>query len=133
MDWIRAHPTAVPLRPFQPFRGSSRLGLVGRSFLLAPMSASLYAAGLAFDSEALRDAGLGCAASNAATTLAREIVTRIAGRPRPLLREDALRFEPFAFTDWDYRSFPSGHAANMMACVSYWDHRFDLGPAQPLL
>ncbi|MGH7505139.1 MAG: phosphatase PAP2 family protein, partial [Longimicrobiales bacterium] len=132
-NWLEAHPHSLPLRLLGPFRESSPLNLIGRTKVLLPTSVALYAAGLAFDSEELRDAGMGCVVSNVSTTLSRTLLNRIVGRQRPEVGGGPYVFRPFTFDEWDVRSFPGGHAANIMSCVSYWNHRFDLGVAEPLL
>jgi hypothetical protein len=116
-----------------PVRASSPLNLYGRTPLLVPLSTVLFAAGLAFDDDDLRDAGIGCATSNAATTLSRYVITNLIGRARPQENRGAFAFEPLAFGDWEWRSFFGGHAANAVTCTAFWSERFDLGIGAPLL
>lgn len=132
-DWIRDHPRSLPVRLTTPFREGGPLEDLGRTQLLLPLSLLLYLAGHVADDEALRDAGVGCAAANVTTTLARTTFTRIPGRLRPGGGRGPYAFRPFTFDDWDYRSLPSGHAANVAACTSFWARRFDLGVGEPLL
>jgi hypothetical protein len=40
---------------------------------------------------------------------------------------------PASGKEWMMRSFPAGHFANGLACVSYWNNRFKLGAAEPAL
>lgn len=133
MDWIRAHPDALPVRFLGLVREDSPGNLAGRTFVLVPTSVALYLIGLIADSHALRDAGAGCLASNVSTTLSRFTLSNLIGRLRPSYERGPFVIEPLAFGDWPMRSFPGGHAANIMTCVSYWNHRFDMGVAEPLL
>ncbi len=132
-DWIRDHPRSLPLRLTAPFREGRPLEDVGRTHLMLPLSALLYLAGHLADDGALREAGLGCATANVATTVARTTFARIPGRLRPGGGRGPYAFRPFTFDDWDYRSLPGGHAANLVACTSFWTRRFDLGVGEPLL
>ena len=131
--WLDAHPASLPVKLVGPFREHSPLNLLGRTFVLVPTSAALWLAGAAFDEDGMRDAGLGCIASDVATTLSRVSFSYIFGRLRPQYSDDPYVFDVPAFGGWDQRSFPGGHAANIMACASFWSHRFDLGVAEPLL
>ncbi|MBW3535258.1 MAG: phosphatase PAP2 family protein [Gemmatimonadetes bacterium] len=131
--WVREHPSALPLRLLEPLQEPRPLSYLGRSFALQPLSALLYLTGSALDSDALRDAGLGCATANIANSLPRHVVGRMTGRLRPRYSDDPYDFDPLAWSAWPRRSFPGGHGSNIMACASYWNHRFDLGPAGPLL
>lgn len=131
-DWLHTDPFVA--RALAPFRESSPISIMGRTwFFLLPLSAGLYSAGHAFGSEDLRDAGLGCATANLSTTLTRTASALLVGRMRPLVHRGAFEFELFAFGDWNERSFPGGHASNIMSCASYFNHRFDLGVAGPAI
>jgi hypothetical protein len=132
-DWVRDNPRSLPVRVLGPFREHSPLNLYGRTPLLVPVSVALYAAGVALDDDDLRDAGVGCATSNAATTLSRYVLTNLIGRARPQENRGAFAFEPLAFGDWGMRSFFGGHAANAVTCSAFWSERFELGVAEPLL
>ncbi|CAN5699432.1 phosphatase PAP2 family protein [soil metagenome] len=131
-QWLRDNPNSLVVQAFSPFREHSPVSLIGRTrqFLL-PLSAALYGAGLAFDSGDLRDAGIGCAATNLTTTLTRSLTSLLIGRLRPGSNGGAFVFEPLAFGDWEMRSFPGGHASNVMSCASFFNNRFDLGLAGP--
>jgi membrane-associated phospholipid phosphatase len=131
--WLAAHPESLPVALTAPFREGLPFNHLGRTHVLAPASAALWLAGLAFDVDALRDAGLGCAASNVATTLARFSFSYLVGRARPSETDDPYTFHVPAFAAHEERSFPGGHAANIMSCVSFWTRRFELGAAEPLL
>jgi membrane-associated phospholipid phosphatase len=132
-QWLADNPRSLPVRMIGPFRESNPLNLAGRTVALLPTSVAMYLAGLAFDSAVLRDAGIGCATSNIASTLSRTTLNRLVGRVRPGSDRGAFAFEPFTFDDWEVRSFPGGHASNIMSCVSYWNHRFEMGAVEPVL
>lgn len=131
-DWMHTDPLIA--KALGPFGESSPVSIMGRTwFFLLPLSVGMYGAGHAFGSDNLRDAGLGCATSNITTTLTRTGTALLVGRMRPGVHRGAFQFELFAFGDWNQRSFPGGHASNIMSCASYFNRRFDLGAAGPTL
>lgn len=131
--WVVEHPDALPVQLLTPFRETSPINLIGRTKFLQPLSAAMYLAGWALDEPDLRAAGIGCSATNLSNTLMRHVMALLLGRKRPSVEEGAYQFQPLAFGEWENRSFPGGHAANAITCISFWNHRFDLGPAEPLL
>jgi hypothetical protein len=133
LAWLRAHPHSVPVRVLTPFREGRPLNMLGRSYFLVGTSTVLYVAGIVAEDVGLRNAGRGCASSVAATTFSRHLVARLMGRTRPRDNRGAFVIRPFAWGDWDMRSFPGGHGANVMSCVTFWNRRFDLGAAEPVL
>jgi membrane-associated phospholipid phosphatase len=133
VDWLRAHPNSVPVRALAPFREPAPINLFGRALVLQPLSVALYVAGHIAQNEDLRAAGIGCSASSLSNMGARYAIGRFAGRLRPRYNMGPYDFDLFRGREWERRSFPNGHGANIMACVSYWNHRFDLGAAEPLL
>lgn len=132
-DWLREHPNSVAVRVLTNFRDSTLISKLGYTSRLIPLSAVLYGAGLLLDADDLREAGIGCATADISNTLARHALARLVGRLRPQYTRDPYVIRPLAFGDWPMRSFPGGHAANIMACTSFWNHRFDLGLAEPAL
>jgi membrane-associated phospholipid phosphatase len=132
-QWVNRHDASWPVKLLGPIREEGALNHFGRTYLLLPLSVALFLTGAATDDAALRDAGLGCATANLATTLPRATASRLVGRRRPLSGQGAYVFKPFTFDDWTYYSLPGGHVANIMTCASFWSHRFDLGVAEPLL
>lgn len=131
--WLDEHPRSLPVLLLNPFREHSPLNVLGRTYLLAPVSAALWLTGAALDEDGLRDAGLGCMAANVATTLSRVTFSWIVGRRRPRFTDDPYEFDVPALGGWEQRSFPGGHGANIMTCTSFWTHRFELGAAEPVL
>ena len=133
VEWLRRHPNSLPVKILTPFREGRPLNMLGRSYFLVGTSGALYLAGLVDDDTDLREAGLGCASSVVATTFSRHLIARLLGRRRPRDNQGAFTFKPLAWGDWEMRSFPGGHGANAMACMTFYNRRFDLGAAEPVL
>ena len=133
LHWLRANPKSLPVRILTPFREGRPLNMLGRSYFLVGTSAVLFLAGVVDDDVDLRDAGRGCATSVVATTVSRHLLARMLGRTRPRDNRGAFIIRPFAWGDWEMRSFPGGHGANAMSCVTFWNRRFDLRAAEPVL
>lgn len=139
-DWVRD--TELVQDAFEPFGSTGWIYRTGDSQDLLTFSAALYAAGFAADYRPLREAALGCASSDFANSSVRSLVYDGIARRRPSVRsevtdelvptDDAHQWD-VPGGDWDVHSFFGGHAANVMSCVSFWNHRFDLGIAEPLL
>jgi membrane-associated phospholipid phosphatase len=130
-DWAIENKNSSGFRAIDPVR---RGGVLFSGKYLVPPIAAAYVAGVAFNNQDLRDFVTGCASSWAANSFARKAVYRLVGRARP----DTMPNDPQHWTgpgkkDWMLRSFPAGHVANATACVSYWNNRFKLGPAEPAL
>jgi hypothetical protein len=129
------HPSSAFMRGLEPFREEHKSGLfnLGSGKRLQPLSGVLYLLGFAFDSRALRDAGLGCASTQQANILVHHGSYALVSRERPLTANG----DPYLFElgggPWRQHSFYTGHAGNIMGCVTYWNERFDLGPAEPVL
>lgn len=132
MEWVRDHPRALPVRALEPFREGEPLSTIGLAKPLLMVSAVLYGVGWTADSDALREAGVGCAVSDLTATTTRHLLARLVGRLRPAYGGPYV-FELFRWSEWRMRSFPGGHAANIMACTAFWSNRFDLGAAEPAL
>lgn len=129
------HPGSVVMRGLEPFREGHGSGLIdlGSGKRLQPLSGVLYLLGFAFDSRALRDAGLGCASTQQANILVHHGTYAIVARERPLTANgDAYLFE-LGGGPWRQHSFYGGHAGNIMGCVTYWNERFEMGPVEPVL
>lgn len=129
------HPSSVVMRGLEPFREAHKTELfnLGSGKRLQPLSGVLYVLGFAFDSRALRDAGLGCASTQQANILVHHGSYALISRERPRTANgDPYLFELGA-GPWSEHSFYGGHAGNIMRCVTYWNERFDLGPAEPVL
>jgi membrane-associated phospholipid phosphatase len=131
-QWLHTEPFITNV--IRPFDEDGPVAIMGRTwFFLLPLSAALYGSGHIFDSGDLRDAGLGCATANVTTTITRSLAALLIGRERPGVHRGPFQFELFAFGGWNQRSFPGGHASNIMSCASFFAHRFDLGIAEPVM
>jgi len=127
---------------FAAIRELRRGGVAFTGKYVTPPIIAVYIAGLALRNQDLRDFVLGCAASWVAQSPPRRALAHVIGRARPdTTKDDPNRLEPrdpqiwkFGWTsDWDMRSFPGGHLANVMGCATFWSRRFRLGVAEPLL
>ena len=142
-DWLHEHPRSVPVRAVHPFGEDAGIPLVdlGSGKRLLPVAGLLYLVGFAADSRDLRDAGIGCAASQQVQTITHEAAFHIVARQRPrptgdatyVVGADPYVFEYFESTPWGMHSFYGGHGASAMACATFLAERFDLGVAEPLL
>lgn len=142
-DWLHEHPRSVPVRALHPFGEDASFPLVdlGSGKRLLPVAGALYLVGFAADSRDLRDAGIGCAASQQVQTITHELAFHVVARQRP--REtgpatyepgtDPYVFEYFQSTPWGMHSFYGGHGASAMACATFLSERFSLGLAEPVL
>jgi hypothetical protein len=129
------HPRSVFMRGLEPFREAHKTELfnLGSGKRLQPLSGVLYLLGFAFDSRALRDAGIGCASTQQANILVHHGAYAIISRERPLLANGDQFDIGLGAGPWRQHSFYGGHAGNIMGCVTYWNERFDLGVAEPVL
>ena len=132
---MQRHPNAVFMQALEPFREEHDWGLLnlGSGKRLQPLSGVLYLLGFAFDSRALRDAGLGCASTQQANILVHHGSYAIVSRERPRTANGDQYVLELGGGPWSHHSFYGGHAGNIMGCVTYWNERFDLGPAEPAL
>jgi membrane-associated phospholipid phosphatase len=131
-DWAIRNKDSWGFRAIEPVR---RGGFLFSGKYVVPPIAAAYIAGVAFNSQDLRDFVTGCASSWAANSFARKAVYQLIGRARPDTMPDNPQHwdGPGSGKEWQMRSFPAGHFANGMACVSYWNNRFKLGAAEPAL
>ena len=129
------HPRSAFMRGLAPFREEhdTELFNLGSGKRLQPISGLLYLFGFAFDSRALRDAGIGCASTQQANILVHHGSYAILSRERPLTANGDQYDLALGAGPWRRHSFYGGHAGNIMGCVTYWNERFDLGPAEPVL
>jgi membrane-associated phospholipid phosphatase len=132
-EWVRSHPSSLLIRAVAPFRVGGLLEPLGRTPVLIPLSAVAWLVGAWSDQPKLRDAGMGCASTSLATLALRTATTLLLPRARPQEERGPFAFERPQGVNWVMQSFPSGHAANPGACVSFLTHRFDMGAAEPLL
>jgi membrane-associated phospholipid phosphatase len=133
-DWLRAHPNSLPVDAVSWFREGKDGEELGDIWMFIRGSGALWLVGLATGSETLREAASGCAAAGVAQTLPRRLVMyNLVQRTRPRFTDDPYRFDVPGTQTWAQRSFYGGHAANAMTCIAFWNHRFNLGVAEPIL
>lgn len=132
-DWALRADSAGRFKAIEELR---RGGVLFTGKYVVPPVAAMYIAGIAFKKQGLRDAVMGCAASWVAQSPPRRALAKVIGRARPdTTKDDPTRFTPNDpqiwdvgwKDDWNMRSFPGGHIANVMGCASFWANRFDLG------
>ena len=101
---------------------------------------------LATKDKKIQEGLFGCAASYVSGSVVRNFVLyNLVGRERPdSARDEAIESPPAAqgdqynFTfpgkkEWGMHSMPAGHAANIMACATFLNTRFDMGLVEPTL
>lgn len=133
--WITGHPAAFPIAAVRPFREGKgvRAADFGTGRILLPLSAALYTTGFATRTRALRDAGVGLAASQQANSVIRHLTYEVVSRERPSTAEGRAYDIRFPGGEWKYHSFFGGHVANAFASAGYIGERFELGLAEPVL
>jgi membrane-associated phospholipid phosphatase len=133
--WVVAHPSAVPMDAIKPFRvdQSPNLEALGNGTYMLGFSGGLYLLGVIFGSDDLRDAGIGCAAAEKSQSMMRAAIFKLVARSRPMTAEGDQYLFDVPGGDWYVRSFYGGHGANIMTCVSFFNHRFDLSIAEPVM
>jgi len=157
-DWLRENPSSTAVELFDPFREGycnrndpektcKGLEELGDIWEFIRVSSVMWVTGVAVNSKTLREAGVGCAAAGMAQTFPRRLALyELVARTRPSLRirrvgaaderiptNDPYDFDVPGTKDWNHRSFFGGHAANAMTCITFWNHRFNLGLAEPVL
>jgi membrane-associated phospholipid phosphatase len=127
--WMTRHEGAPLMRLIGPFREHRTVPLegFGSGQYLLPLSALAYGAGRLSHSVAVRDAGLGCAASHLSSAGLREVIYRTVSRARPNVASEAAPFSVPGKREWNSHSFLSGHIANSTACASFMAHRYQIG------
>lgn len=133
--WIAGHPAAFPIAAVRPFREGEgiRAADFGTGRILLPLSAALYTTGFATRTRALRDAGVGLAASQQANSVIRHLTYEVVSRERPSTAEGRAYDIRFPGGEWKYHSFFGGHVANAFATAGYLGERFELGLVEPVL
>lgn len=113
---------------------------------VTPAAAGLLVYGLATKNTKVQEGLFGCLASYVSGSIVRNyVVYYLVGRERPdSSRDDAITSPPAAdgdqynFTfpgkkEWGMHSLPAGHAANIIACASFLNNRFEMGYVEPAL
>lgn len=131
-DWAVDNEDAGVFKPLKELR---RGGVAYTGKFVVPPVAVLYVAGIALKNQGMRDAVMGCAASWLSESTLRKGVYLAVARQRPDTSPDNPNkwAVPGEWKNWQLHSFPAGHFANVMACASFWNNRFELGLAEPLI
>ena len=144
--WAVDHAGAAQFRILKEVRQG---GAAYAGHTVVPFALAAYGAGVVTRSRDVRDGIMGCAASYASESLARtQVVYRLVARARP----DTIRahdpdaappppagegsqygFSTPGSSDWVKHSFPGGHVANIVSCVTFLSHRFHMGVAEPAM
>jgi membrane-associated phospholipid phosphatase len=131
-DWAIENEDNAYFRFIKPLRRGGKL-FTGK--YAVPPIAALYIIGVATKNQDMRDFVLGCGAAWMGESPPRKLVAYAFGRARP----DSIPNDPQVwelgggYDNWMMRSFPGGHLANVMGCVSFWNNRFRMGAVEPLL
>ena len=130
-DWAVRDSASGLFDAIKPVRRGGKL--YSGKYVVPPIAAA-YIIGLATNSQDTRDAVMGCAASWLSQSAMRKAFYLLVGRARP----DTMPDNPHHWTfpggsEWQLHSFPAGHFGNVMACASFWNHRFRMGYAEPVI
>ena len=130
-DWAIRNDSGRFFRALAPVRRGGKL--FSGKYVVPPVAA-VYIIGVATKNRDLRDFVTGCMSSWAAQSAIRKTVYAVVGRARP----DTMPNNPNDWRvpsggSWMMHAFPAGHFANAMACATYWNERFRLGAAGPLV
>ncbi|MEX2153428.1 MAG: phosphatase PAP2 family protein [Gemmatimonadaceae bacterium] len=136
-DWAIRNDTGAFFRALKPVR---RGGYLFSGKYVVPPVAALYVIGIATKNQDLRDFVMGCMASWGGESPPRRAIAHLIGRARPdttdgvgVAPNDPHIWELGGGGEWVMRSFPGGHFANVMGCATFWNKRFRLGAAEPVL
>jgi membrane-associated phospholipid phosphatase len=133
-SWIVRHPNAAIIEATTPWdEDHPELGDLSTGQRLLPISGVLIVSGMVSDNRKLREAGWGCLSAWQSSSTIRELLYATVSRERPSLdRGDQYAFE-LRGGNWDHHSFIGGHAANAVACTTFWNTRFHMGVLEPVL
>jgi hypothetical protein len=130
-DWAIENKDASGFRALDPVR---RGGVLFTGKYVVPPVAAAYLIGIATKNQDLRDFVMGCAAAWGAQSPLRKAIYRVVGRARPdTMPDDPQHWEFGPGDNWMMHSFPAGHFANALSCATYWNKRFRMGAAEPLI
>lgn len=133
-SWIVRHPNAAVMEATKPWRETNPgLGDLSTGQRLLPISAVLIASGMVSDNRKLREAGWGCLSAWQASSTIRQAVYAGVARDRPSVDHGDQYAIDVPGGEWDEHSFFGGHAANAVACTTFWNTRFHLGLLEPVL
>ena len=133
-EWIVRHPNSAFHDAMKPWDESNpALGDLSTGRRLFPISAALIASGMVTDNRKLREAGWGCLSAWQASSSIRHVIYAAVARDRPSVENADPTEIAFPGGDWEAHSFFAGHAANAVACTTFWNTRFKMGILEPVL
>ena len=133
-EWIVRHPSSALHDLTNPWDESNPLlGDLSTGRRLFPISAALIASGMLTDNRKLREAGWGCLSVWQASSSIRHVIYAGISRERPSVEGANPEDIKVPGGDWDTHSFFGGHAANAVACTTFWNSRFEMGIVEPIL
>lgn len=141
--WAVRDSASQLFKALKPFR---RGGLLFQGHTLVPFAGATLIGGYVFKNQDVRDGLFGCAASWISNNMLRhQVLYRFVRRERPNPHKDSTNYRPSAEgdqydwglsagdTSWGHNSWPGGHVANITACASFFNHRFEMGYVEPVL
>ncbi|HUQ81130.1 MAG TPA: phosphatase PAP2 family protein [Gemmatimonadaceae bacterium] len=133
-SWIVRHPNAAIVKATIPWNEDHpELGDLSTGQRLLPISGALIVSGMISDNRKLREAGWGCLSAWQSSSTIREVIYSTVSRERPSLDNH----DQYAITtpggEWDHHAFFGGHAANAVACATFWNSRFHMGVLEPVI
>lgn len=112
---------------------------------ITPIALGALAIGLITRNQAIQDGIFGCVASYVSGSVVRnQVAYRLIARRRPAPEkgvpeppaadgDDQYDIDLPGQSDWGQHSLPAGHAANVIACASFLNHRFSMSVIEPAL
>jgi hypothetical protein len=133
--WISRADSNGRLRYVDPFRekSSSPFNDIGTLRIQNPVMGGVYLVGVVTGSEAIRDGAMGCTAAGEGNSIPRHIIYETISRRRPSTANGDASMWKLGGGDWEDHSFFGGHVANAIACATFLNTRFELGPLEPLM
>lgn len=133
-SWIVRHPNAAIIKATSPWdEDHPELGDLSTGQRLLPISGVLIASGMVSGNRKLREAGWGCLSAWQSSSAIREALYATVSRERPSIANGDQYAIKTPGGEWDYHSFIGGHAANAVACTTFWNTRFHMGLLEPVL
>jgi membrane-associated phospholipid phosphatase len=130
-DWALRNDSSAFFRSLSPLRRGGKL-FAGK--YVVPPVAVAYVVGIATKNQDVRDAVMGCMSSWGAQAAVRKTLYALVGRARPdTSPNDPQVWKVPSGGSWQMHSFPAGHFANVMGCATFWNSRFHLGAAGPVV
>ena len=133
-SWIVRHPSAAVVEMTDPWNEEHpELGDLSTGKRILPISGALILSGMVSDNRKLREAGWGCLSAWQASGTLRTVLYETISRERPATANGDQYLIDTPGGEWEQHSFIGGHAANAVACTTFWNTRFKLGVLEPVL